>query len=164
MLTSVYKIVLWRVCGNSRNKCYKRGVWRVHVCFPCWNIHCYSTIDSVCRFVQFKLYFKDSKSPLQPVYNIDKWTCHDVRKRDSEMYKQSVIINNISINNNTEIVEIGLYYVWSLLQKTTKDLQVWRNLSKVPDINAWNLSLSIYALKCNLKGSLDGIKCFSLHL
>ena len=80
------------------------------------------------------------------------------------MYKQSVIINNIYIHNNTDIVEIGLYYDWSLLQKTTKNFQVWKNLSKVPVINAWNLSLSIYALKCNLKGSIDGIKCFILHL
>ena len=45
---------------------------------------------------------KSSKAPLQPVYNIDKWTCHDVRKRDSEMYKQSGIINNIYLNILTQ--------------------------------------------------------------
>ena len=156
---------MWRGCGDSRTKNVINGAFGLFVCIFLDEIYIVTSLSIVyIGLCNLKFYFKETKAPLQPVYNKDKWTYDGVKKRDSEMYKQSVIINNISIHNNTEIVETGLYYGWSLLQITTKDLQVWRNLSKVPDINAWNLSLSIYAFKCNLEGSMDGIKCFMLHL
>mgnify|MGYP007133540024 CR=1 FL=1 len=134
----VYQIVLWRGCGNS-------------MCVFLGEIYIVTSLSIVyVGLCNLKCTSKKVWIEKQTVILYDKWTYHDVKKRDSEMYKQNVIINNISIDNNTEIVEIGLYYGWSLLQITTKDLQVWGNLSKVPDINAWNISLSIYALKCKL--------------
>ena len=150
----VYQIVLWRGCGNSRKKYVVNGAFGVFVCVFLGELYIVTSLSIVyVGLCNLKCTSKKVLIEKQTVILYDKWTYHDVKKRDSEMYKQSVIINNISINNNTEIVETGLYYDWSLLQKITKDLQVWRNLSKVPDINAWNISLSIYALKCNVKGS-----------